>query len=394
MSQTITLADVDSYEDTEEQFASSVVGSHHHEDDEQELASGTLAAARERYSSFRPATSQQDLLPSTNSDAAESWKDEVASRLQNYKARRRSSMGQASLNFNFESTAGNHVFLRPEREPEPEPAPVYHDPEPSQPYYSNNCATAPAYHDSYESSSFETLIEPMDQPTSEIQSSFVEFTEPEVKPAFVSEPAKLIVFPRPPMMQEPPRDQLADPVFDTPRILEVPEMMDTMAIPLADITLQPDPLDDPCVPYIEPITELPFRVAPVSQRVFAEMMDTLLVVVATGIFTMILARMDASVLMHDKRAFMTLLLMVPAALWSIYKYLFLVHSGITPGMQLAQLRLVDFDGQCPHSTPRRYRALSMLVSIFPLGLGLLWSFVDPDRLCWHDRISKTYMTAR
>ena len=28
--------------------------------------------------------------------------------------------------------------------------------------------------------------------------------------------------------------------------------------------------------------------------------------------------------------------------------------------------------------------------LLPLGLGLLWSLLDDDRLCWHDRISRMY----
>ncbi len=191
-------------------------------------------------------------------------------------------------------------------------------------------------------------------------------------------------------------DELADPVFETPRILDAPDYIqdEAVAIPLADITLHPEQEEDHCVPYIEPITELPFSVAPVSQRVFAEMLDTLLVLLASGLFALIAAKLNPLLLTQEKHVLLGMLVLIPAMFWSIYKYMFLVHGGITLGMQMAQLRLIYFDGNMPAIATRRYRALSMLVSIFPLGLGLLWSFVDPDRLCWHDRISRTYMTAR
>jgi uncharacterized RDD family membrane protein YckC len=395
--QTITLADADEYEDTEQQFASSVAGldRHDEEDEEQELATGSLAAARERYASLTPMTEHQpDLLSSQNisteySKDPEAWRDEVASRLQSYKARRRRSMGESSMSFNFESTAGNHVFLRPENEPDAEQVVAHQEAEPAASYY-NHSATAPAY----EPPTYESQTETMDEPTPQTQASFEEFIPAVMKPLPVFETAKLIVFPRPPMMQDAPRNQLADPVFDKPRIVEAPEAVETVAVPLADITLQPQIPDDLCTPYIDQSPELPVIVAPIAQRVFAEILDTLLVLVAVGVFATILAKLNPEVMLTDKRTTLGLLLVVPAAFWSIYKYLFLVYTGLTPGMQMAHLRLVNFDGVHPHTNPRRYRAVSMLVSIFPLGLGLLWSFVDPDTLCWHDRISRTYMTSR
>jgi len=390
--QTITLTDPDEYEDTEQQFASSVAGfdRRDEEDEEQELATGSLSAARERYASLRPMTSNQpELLPTEYSQDPEAWRDEVASRLQSYKARRRRSMGESSMSFNFESTAGNHVFLRPENEPDPEQV-VAHQEAESAPTYYNHSATAPAY----EPPTYEPPTETMDEPTPQNQATFEEFLPAVMRPLPVVETAKLIVFPRPPMMQEAPRNQLADPVFDKPRIVEAPEAVETVAVPLADITLQPQMSDDLCVPYIDHSPELPVAVAPIAQRVFAEILDTLLVIVAVGVFATILAKMNPEIMLTDQRTTLELLLAIPVAFWSVYKYLFLVYTGLTPGMQMAQLRLVNFDGVHPHANPRRYRAVSMLISIFPLGLGLLWSFVDPDTLCWHDRISRTYLTSR
>ncbi len=397
VSRDVSLAEVDAYDPSEEQFASSVGG--YQADVDQGLASGSLAAAQERYSSIRP---QQDLPSSTMSSSSpepEAWREEVASCLQSYKARRRRSLGDESLSFNFESTTGNHVFLKPEPV-----AASYQEPEPVATYYGSPYATAHAFEEFTSDSEVDDL---MDQPTTEPQSSFVDFQPPnfeesvekhdlresQAKHATVPETAKLLLFPRPPVTQEFRLDELAETLFETPRIVEAPEtVVEAVAVPLADITLHPEQEEDRCVPYIEPVTELLVEVAPVGQRVFAEMLDTALVAVATGIFGLILIRMNA--VAQDKHALYGLLALIPATFWAIYKYLFLVHGGITPGMKMAQLRLVHFDGGLPQKAPRRYRALAMLVSIFPLGLGLWWSFVDPDTLCWHDRISRTYMTAR
>ena len=383
----VTLADPDPYDDTEEQFASSVAGLVQREpnEEEQELASGSLAAARERYRTLRPPMNEPDLPSSTAfNQEPEAWRDEIHSRVQNYKARRRRGINDDTLSFNFESTAGNHVFLRPEHEPEPEP--LYSEPEPAPSYV--HSATAPVLEEPAES-----FTEPSAElnHAAEIQQSFAEFIQPELKPA--QETAKLIVFPRPPIMVEPRRDELAEPVFDTPRILDAPEAVETVAIPLADITLQPELPEDQCVPHAEPELELPYRVAPMAQRIAAEIVDTLLVGVATGIFGLIIARLNAALLLHEKRALVGMLI-VPAIFWIAYKYLFLVYDRATLGMRMMRLQLVDFHGVRARQPIRRVRALSMVVSIFPLALGLLWSFVDQDTLCWHDRISRTYMTRR
>jgi uncharacterized RDD family membrane protein YckC len=298
-------------------------------------------------------------------------------------------MGDSNMSLNFESTAANHVFLQPDAER----AAAYAEPEPSPNYYAPHaCATEPVFEEA------QTPV--IDQPTIDMQVDFEDLieaepeTQPEHKANAILERAKLIFFPKPPAEQNLRTDELADPVFDTPRILDAPEEMQSVAIPLADITLNPPGDEDPCVPYIEPMTEFQVMVAPVPQRVFAEVLDTLLVLVATGIFGVIVAQLNSAVLTVEKHALVGIFLLAPAIFWSVYKYLFLVQGSKTLGMQMAQLKLVQFDGEEARKAPRRFRALSMLVSIFPLGLGLLWSFVDPDRLCWHDRISRTYMASR
>ncbi len=377
------LAEIDEYDPSEEQFASSLAG-REEDDDTQELSSGTLSSARQRLTRELPdvevPVAQADLHLTPVAAPDESWRNEVSSRIQSYKARRRRSLGDESLSFNFESTAGNHVFLRPEREPEPE-APVATEPDPITQYYAHPYATAPAI-EQYAREEASVIDDPLPE--------LPAITVPPPAPP-VPETAKLIFFPKPPMMQEAPPDQLAEPVFDVPRIMEAPEAVETVTVPLADITLQPE--FEESIPA-EPILDLPSPVAPVAQRIVAEAMDLFLVLIATVVFAMIATRLGAGAVSGDNRTLLGLAVMVPAIFWSMYKYMFLVHAGTTPGMSVAKLRLADFDGTHPTQRVRRHRAIAMLVSAFPLGLGLLWSFVDPETLCWHDRISKTYVTAR
>src|SRR5262252_3848529 len=79
-------------------------------------------------------------------------------------------------------------------------------------------------------------------------------------------------------------------------------------------------------------------------------------------------------------------------LWSAYHYLFLVHAGKTLGMMAVRLRLRGLKGEAPQRKQRRLRVLSMYFSTLSLGMGLMWVFADVDGFCWHDRLSRTFLT--
>ncbi len=40
---------------------------------------------------------------------------------------------------------------------------------------------------------------------------------------------------------------------------------------------------------------------------------------------------------------------------------------------------------------RRWRVLASYLSAVSLGMGYAWVFLDEDSLCWHDRITHTYL---
>jgi uncharacterized RDD family membrane protein YckC len=75
---------------------------------------------------------------------------------------------------------------------------------------------------------------------------------------------------------------------------------------------------------------------------------------------------------------------------TIYQLLFFTFSNATPGMNYARIGLCTFSDDNPTRTQMRRRALALLLSACPIGLGLLWSWIDSDRLGWHDRLSRTY----
>jgi uncharacterized RDD family membrane protein YckC len=74
-----------------------------------------------------------------------------------------------------------------------------------------------------------------------------------------------------------------------------------------------------------------------------------------------------------------------------YHAFFCVLSLRTPGMRYAGLSLCTFDDCIPTPVQMRRRLGAMTVSMLPLGLGMVWSLFDEDRLSWHDRYSQTYL---
>lgn len=208
-----------------------------------------------------------------------------------------------------------------------------------------------------------------------------EVEEPHLLPADAS---NIIEFPRP-LVPPPPRpDELAESILDLPRILDAPEAVPKQ-VPLGGIILQPEE------GVAASDLELPLPVAPLSRRLLAAGVDGLLVAVATVMFALIANKIAA--LLPSARVLLELGVALPAILWTVFQYAFLVYTGSTPGMRFTGLRLSDFDGSAPDRTTRRWRALAMALSAVSLGLGFLWCLLDEDTLCWHDRITRTYLDA-
>ena len=82
--------------------------------------------------------------------------------------------------------------------------------------------------------------------------------------------------------------------------------------------------------------------------------------------------------------------LVLALLVLLYQALFFSFSESTPGMRCARIALCTFDDENPTRRAMRRRVLAVLLSVCPLGLGLLWAAFDEDRLAWHDRLTRTY----
>ena len=63
----------------------------------------------------------------------------------------------------------------------------------------------------------------------------------------------------------------------------------------------------------------------------------------------------------------------------------------TPGMKYAGIGLCTFDDQVPNRAQLRRRLGAMVLSMIPVGLGIVWSIFDEDHMSWHDRYSQTYL---
>jgi hypothetical protein len=202
--------------------------------------------------------------------------------------------------------------------------------------------------------------------------------------------AKIIEFPRFWTPTPPPLDELAEPVLDRerPRILEAPEVVPQPPA-LGGITIEPAQQ-----PELEkrPGIDIPLQGAPLARRILAAAVDGVIIVVASALFGFIFWKLTA--VRPPRLQIVGLVAGLSGLFWAAYQYLLLVYSGTTPGLLLAQLELARFDGSPAGRRLRRWRVLASFLSAASLGMGYAWVFLDEDSLCWHDRITHTYLAPK
>jgi RDD family len=196
--------------------------------------------------------------------------------------------------------------------------------------------------------------------------------------------AKVIEFPRSNLAPV-PLDELAEPVLDRPRILDVPEPT-TPPPALGGILLEPVQQQDP---QSQPALELPLQSAALHRRMWAAAVDLSVVLAASAVFGALWFRITN--LAPSMRSVLITVLTASGFFWAIYHYLFLVYTATTLGLKSAGLQLRTFDGKPPTRPLRRWRVLVSFLSAASAGMGFLWCFLDEDALCWHDRMTRTYL---
>jgi uncharacterized RDD family membrane protein YckC/ribosomal protein L40E len=131
-------------------------------------------------------------------------------------------------------------------------------------------------------------------------------------------------------------------------------------------------------------------VASLGDRRHAGQLDTAILLFTFGGFLTLFAALGG----HFD--FSKMGLVVTAATFGLfytqYFTLFTFFGGATPGMMLRRLRVVTFDGAVPTAQQMLWRSFGYVVSAGTMMLGFVWALWDDDHLCWHDRISQTYLT--
>jgi hypothetical protein len=202
--------------------------------------------------------------------------------------------------------------------------------------------------------------------------------------------AKIIAFPRSWTPPPAPLDELAEPVFDRdrPRILEAPEVVPPPPA-LGGITI--DPAQQPEMEK-RPGIDIPLVSAPLARRIFSAALDGVIIAAAGTLFSFIFWKVTA--IRPPRFQILGLAAGLFGLFWASYQYLLVVYSGTTPGLRLARLELTRFDGSRTSRRLRRWRVLASFLSALSLGMGYVWVFLDEDSLCWHDRITHTYLAPK
>ncbi|HZE81058.1 MAG TPA: RDD family protein [Candidatus Polarisedimenticolia bacterium] len=302
------------------------------------------------------------------------WRQEIVSRVQQHRARRRRPADPNAMELNFPADAAHSFGMEPEDGLMPPPPERFHE-----------------------------IVIPQNM----------------VKPVMGKpEPPKVIRFPRTqpayiPTVEEVMLDELeAAPAPDAPRIWEAYdaeptevqfEQIESIEIePVARPSLQGQQMEllpsfsdiqlEPEEARIDRDSEVIPRPAPMRQRLVSGLVDAGIVFIATAAFTLTFLEVAEEV-PHAK---MTLPCMLAAGgiFWLLFQYIFLVYRRATPGMNFAQLELCTFEGKATTMFERQCRAAASALSGFSLGLGYAWALVDEDRMGWHDRISRTHVRAR
>jgi uncharacterized RDD family membrane protein YckC len=197
--------------------------------------------------------------------------------------------------------------------------------------------------------------------------------------------AKIIEFPKwsytPPVRYS----DLAEPMIDRPRIVEAPEIVPPPPA-LGGITIEEEHKQEP---ERRPGIDMPLQCAPVEQRLLAVAIDGMIVFLAGGIFAAVYYQIAGARPAIPQMIGLGAGLLT--SLWVSYQYLLIVYSGTTPGLRAMKLQLQRFDGSVTTRTLRRWRVLGSVLSAISLGMGYAWQFLDEDALCWHERVTKTYL---
>ncbi len=137
-----------------------------------------------------------------------------------------------------------------------------------------------------------------------------------------------------------------------------------------------------------------FSAPPVASfrvRVLTDCLDCACILVAVALFLAPLPLLAEEVILN--RYIITAGLGIACVVAFLYGVVFLYLAGATPAMHLLGLRLVNFDGQPATRPERLWRLFGSVASAGSFLLGFIWAAMDDEKFSWHDRISRTFLTA-
>jgi uncharacterized RDD family membrane protein YckC len=306
----------------------------------------------------------------TEAADAPAWRDELSDRLSRYRARRKVRPPRyPSLSLKFDAPDGSTTS-----------APSGSSLAEFEPVSSHALALDGMRHKP--SVAAEPDVQPRHAPAAE-------FAAPPVRQPVVHASAKIIEFPRfawgPP---PPPPDQLAEPVSERPRILEVPEVAPPPPA-LGGITIEAAEQEEA---EKRPGIDIPLQSAPLGLRFLAALVDGLIIAAGSALFGYIFWKVAA--VRPPLLQILGIAAGISCLFWAAYQYLMIVYAASTPGLRVAGLELARFDGTSTSRSLRRWRVLAACLSAVSAGMGYAWVFLDEDALCWHDRITHTYLAPR
>ena len=134
-----------------------------------------------------------------------------------------------------------------------------------------------------------------------------------------------------------------------------------------------------------------YPVASIDDRRLAALIDLGCLLFAYGGFLMLFGSLGGQFTLSKLTA--AVYTTTFAIVYLQYFALFTIFGGTTPGMMMRNLQVVGFSGEPP--TPRQMllRSAGYLLSAGTFFLGFLWAMWDEDQLTWHDRLSRTYLSA-
>ena len=127
---------------------------------------------------------------------------------------------------------------------------------------------------------------------------------------------------------------------------------------------------------VETVIDCDAPVALPIHRLMAAVVDGSMISIAVGLFLMIFYLSGGRIVFSKQSTLLSL--GVIAAVVFLYRLLWCLGNGDTPGMRFAGLRLVNFDGRPPDRDQRLFRLAASVLSWVSAGLGLEWALVDEE----------------